>query len=92
MLAETSVTQPQHQLGGRPVELQKVEQPATQVWVAGGAAQRHALQQPQSVCSRQPAVLAHPAVDTEQAEGQSPSVQADGDQMGQRALRPGAPE
>lgn len=81
---------PQHHLGGRPVELEKVLQPPSQMWIAGGSTQRHTLQQTQGVRSRQPAVLAHPAIDTEQADGESPSVQADGDQMGQRALGPGA--
>lgn len=37
--AETPVTLPQHRLAGRPVELQKVAQPAAQVRIAGGTAQ-----------------------------------------------------
>lgn len=91
-LAETAITLPQHRLQGRPVELQKVLQPASQMRIAAGAAQRNALQKPQCACSRQPVVGADPAVDAEQGDGQSPSVQADGDQMGERARRPGTPE
>jgi hypothetical protein len=92
LLAETPVTLPEHLLQGRSVELQKVNQPARQVRIAGGAGQGDALQQPQGGGSRLPVVLAHPAVDAEQGEGQSPFVQADGDQMGERALRLGAAE
>lgn len=91
-MAQTLVTLAQHPLQVRPVELQEVEQPAIQVWIAAGSTQRRALQQPQCVRSRQPVVLTHPAVDGEQAKGKSPVVQADGDQMGQWSLRPGAPE
>lgn len=91
-LREPPVPLLQQRLADRPVELQKVDQPAIQVRIAAGTAQREALQQPQGGVSRQPAVLAHPAVDAEQGQGQSPSIQADRDQMGQRALWPGTPE
>lgn len=91
-LAETPVTLAKNRLQARPVEPQKVQQPGTQMGIAAGTAQRHAFEQPQRVSSRQPAVLAHPAVDSEQAEGEPPTVEADGDQMGQRAPGPGAPE
>lgn len=92
MPAQTPVALAQHLLDGGPVELQKVEQPAGEVRIAAGTAQRHALQQPQGGGGRQPAVPAHPAVDAEQGEGQPPAVEADGDQMGEGALRPGTPE
>lgn len=67
-------------------------QPITQMGIAGGAAQREALQQPQGGCCRQPAVLAHPAVDAEQGQGQTPAIEADGDQMGEGSAGPGATE
>lgn len=69
-----------------------MNQPTTEVRIAACTAQRHTLQQPQGAGSRQPAVLADPAVDAEQRQRQPPCVQADGDQMGQRAQRPRAPE
>ena len=89
---EISVTLEKNRLQVRPVELQEVNQPAAQVRITGGAAQRNPLQQTQGGCSRQPAIFTHPTVDTEQGKGQPPSVQADGHQMGQRAQGPGAPE
>lgn len=92
MLAQSPVPLMQQRLGDRPVELQKVEQPAVEVRIATGTAEREALQQPQGGVSRQPAVLAHPAVDTEQSQGQPPSIQADGDQMGEWARWPRTPE
>jgi len=69
-----------------------MNQPTAEVRIAACTAQRHTLQQPQGAGSRQPAVLADPAVDAEQRQRQTPRVQADGDQMGERALRRGAPE
>ena len=89
---EALVALPQQRFQRRSVEAQKVHQPAAEVGIASGTGQRDALQQPQAVCRRQPAVFAHPAVDGEQRQRQSPSVEADADQVGQRLLRPAAPE
>ncbi len=91
-LTQTPIPPQQNRAQGRPVELQKMNQPAAQVGIAVGTAQRDALQQPQGVCSRQPAVVAHPAVDAEQCQRQSPFVEADADQVRERASGPGAAE
>lgn len=92
MGAQTPVSLPQQCLAGRPVELQKVLQPAVEVRIATGTAQRYALQQPQRGLSRQPAVVAHPAVDAEQGHRQAAGIQADGDQMAERPPWLAAPE
>jgi hypothetical protein len=89
---ETLVALPQHRFQRRPVKAQKVNQPAAEVRIASGSSQRDALQQAQAFGRRQPAVFAHPAVDGEQPQRQSPTVEADADQVGQRLPRPAAPE
>jgi len=85
MPAQTPISLAQQPLGERPVEVQEVAQPAGQVRIATGTAQGDALQQLQAGGGRQPAVVAHPAIDAEQGKRQPAGIEADRDQMGERA-------
>lgn len=89
---QAAVALQQHDLQRWPVETEEVGQPAAEVGIGAGAFQRHAIQQTQGGVGRQPAVARHPAIHTEQRQGQPQAVEADADQMGEGAIRSAAPE